>query len=150
MNKRKVLILAMLATIGLLVSGCAEEKISDERIGMKVRSNNPAENVKTMNLSFSVIPKTEIESIVLPNGMRIEGKNLRDGKTKTFDSASVYTDKKDDIRNIIVKWDYPVSGKEVLAHIIIKGSKNYSTYIFVEGTNEKGEKIEMNAEGVKT
>lgn len=147
MNKT-VLILAMLA-IGLLASGCVE-KISDEKTGMKIRSNIPAENVTSINLHFKIIPRTEIESIILPNGIKIEGKNLRDGKTKIFDSASVYTDKKNDIRNIIIEWNQPISGKEILANVTVRGSKNFSTYILAEGTNEKGEKIEMNAEGVKT
>ncbi len=145
MNK-KVLILA----IGLLVLTCGcVEKISDERTGMKIRSNIPAENVTSMNLHFKIIPRTEIETMILPNGIKIEGKQLSDGKTKKFDSMSVYTDKKDDIRNIIIEWNQPVRGKEILANITVRGSKNFSTYILAEGINEKGEKIEMNAEGVR-
>lgn len=144
---KTVLILA----IGLLVlaSGCAEEKISDEKTGMNVRSDIPAENVMSMNLHFKIIPNTEIKSVILPDGTVINGNQLSSGKTKTFDSASVYTDKKDDIQTIKIEWNRPISGKEVLANITVRGSKNFSTYILVEGTNEKGEKIEMNAEGVR-
>lgn len=142
------LVLTMLA-IGLLVSGCVEEKISNEKTGMKVRSNDPAENVKNMDLYFKVIPKIQIESIILPGGIKIEGKQLQDGKTKIFGPVSVYTEKKDDIQTISVEWNQVISGKEVLANITIRGSSNFSTYILAEGINEKGEKIEMNAEGVR-
>lgn len=145
MNKG-IIILAILAII-LLVSGCVEEKISDEKTGMKIRSNDPAENVMSMNLHFKIIPNTEIKSVILSDGTIINGNQLSSGKTKTFDSASVYTDKKDDIKTIKIEWNRPVSGKEVLVNITVRGSKNFSTYILAEGTNEKGEKVEMNVEG---
>lgn len=146
MKKRKISILALLIIV-LLVSGCTE-KISEEKIEMKIWSN-PAENVMSMNLHFKIIPNTEIKSVILPDGTMINGNQLSNGKTKTFDSASVYTKKEDGIQTISIKWNRPISGKEVLANITVRGSKNFSTYILAEGTNEKGEKIEMNAEGVR-
>lgn len=147
MSNEIKLFMAMLL-LALLMSGCTE-KVSDERIGMVVRSSNPAENVTIMDLHFKIIPRTEIESILLPDGTSIPGKDLFDGKTKISYSADIYTEKHSGIQTIILLWNQSVSGKKPLAIVTVRGSKNFSTYILAEGKNDKGEKIEMNVEGVR-
>jgi len=159
MNKGTISILAIL-TIGLLISGCiGTEKadkigtngITEKQIEMSVMANNPSENTKSIFIEFELPANAKIESVTLPNNIKISGKELflyeKTRSIKGAESIQAKIENKGLSGKIGVFWKEPVNGSIPLSKIILSGTEKFPTKVLAQGINDKREKIGLNVEG---
>lgn len=147
--KKKIEIFLAILVAGLLLSGCVEKSenvVSKKQIEMTIMANNPEENIKSLVVNFDLPVNAKIDSIILPNDIKISGNELSLYEKSGFIKGSKVQAKiefKKNTGKIGIFWkEKPVKG--VLAKIILSGTEKLPEKLSAQGINDKRKEIGLN------